>query len=337
MKIPRSYRFTKGISSLLATIEANKEVIKTISLPIEVEENMRGQSILGSAIFSARIEGNTLTRREISSFSDLSSDDKNKVEVANIHNAIKLILEDFGKTKKITEEDILNFHKKTMKGILFEDFWGKLRTGNEGVFDTMGNIIYEAPSPKIVPAYVTDLIKFTNSRKEKSVPLRAVLAHLTFEDIHPFVDGNGRVGRLLQFAVLQQGGYGMKGFSFPEQLIDTNRQSYYRAIEICQSGKGDATEFVELMLSFLAESSTEAKKLLIEKQENYSPLDLLPPRRREIVELIRDQKMVSLDFIHRRFLKVTPRLISYDLKKLTEQGLVQKIGSTRGALYSSKG
>lgn len=335
MKIPQKYHFTKKISSFLSTIEGNKEVINNIKVSVEIEENIRRQSILGSALFSARVEGNILTRGEISSFSDLSSRDKNKLEVANLHRAITSILEKFSLGKKITKKDILIFHRTTMKNILSDEFCGKFRKGHEGVFDSAGNLIYHSPPPSMVDGLANQLVSFINSKKEKLVPIRGVLAHLAVEDIHPFVDGSGRVGRLLQTAVLCAGGYGMKGLIVPEELVDNNRQSYYQAIEITREN-GDATEFVELMLKFLADSSTTAKELLLERKNSSSPLDLLPPRRREIVEIIRDHKMISLDFLHRRFMRISPRLLSYDLKCLTEQGFISKIGKTRGALYAIK-
>lgn len=335
MSIPRKYRFTQEISGLLSTIEANRAVINAVSVPIEIEENIRRQSILDSALFSARIEGNILTRGEISQFSDLSSRDKNKIEVANIHRAITKITQKFLPGKNITKKDILQFHKETMRNILSNDYCGQFRKGHEGVFDSAGTLIYHSPPPSMVHDLIDELITDINSKKEKIIPIKAVLAHLTFEDIHPFVDGSGRVGRLLQTAILCAGGYGMKGLIAPEELIDKNRQLYYHAIEVARESS-DATEFVELMLDFLAKASTSAKELLLAKKESHSSLDLLPPRRRELVETIQDHKMVSLDFLHRRFLKISPRLLSYDLKCLMNQGFIVKIGVTRGALYAPK-
>ncbi len=335
MKIPPKYRLTRKISALLAQIEANKEVIDNAEIPLEVEENIRRESLLGSALFSARIEGNTLTRGEVSSFSDLSSRDKKRREIANLHRAISFVLERANSGKSIACRDILLLHRMAMKNILARQFSGKFRTGHEGVFDSQGNIIYHSPPPGMIRDLTDQLLKFAGSRREEFVPVRAVLTHLVLEYIHPFVDGSGRVGRLLQLDILNRGGYGMKGLVVVEELIDKNRQAYYRAIEN-GINRGDATEFIELMLSFLAESSATARNLIREKQKNYSPLDLLPPRRREIVEIIRDQRMVSLDFLHRRFLKVSPRLLSYDLKKLREEGYLSKIGKTRGALYTVK-
>lgn len=66
-------------------------------------------------------------------------------------------------------------------------------------------------------------------------------------------------------------------------------------------------------------------------------LEQLLPRRREIIEVIREHGVVSLDFLHRRFLLVSPRLLSYDLFKLVKAGFVVKMGVTRGAMYKIKG
>ncbi len=337
MTIPRRYRLNQKIISLLATIEANKEVVNSVKIPIEIEENLRRQSILGSALFSARIEGNTLTRGEINSFFDLSSKDKQKIEVANLHRAINLILEKFSPTKKIATREILQLHKEVTKNILSDEFCGKFRKGHEGVFDSLGNLIYHSPPPSMIDGLIKKLIDYMNSSREKFIPIRAVLSHLGLEDVHPFVDGSGRVGRLLQFGILAINGYGMKGLVSVEELIDNNRQSYYRAIEVSRENN-DATEFIELLLNFLAEASSEAKNLVIEKQKNNSPLELdtLLPRRKEIVEIIRDHQIISLDFLHRRFLKISPRLLSYDLKCLMNTGFIQKLGRTRGAMYKLK-
>jgi len=64
------------------------------------------------------------------------------------------------------------------------------------------------------------------------------------------------------------------------------------------------------------------------------PEDLLLPRRREILEIIRDHKIITLDFLKRRFQNVTDRTLRYDLKQLEKEGLIKKLGITRGAHYA---
>lgn len=61
---------------------------------------------------------------------------------------------------------------------------------------------------------------------------------------------------------------------------------------------------------------------------------LLPPRQEELYYVIRDHNMVSFDFLRRRFLKIPPRTLRYDLKKLSDKGFIVKIGKTKGSFYN---
>lgn len=335
LTIPPKYRLSKQIVQYLSEIESNKGVIDNIDIPLEVEKNIRRQSVLGSALFSARIEGNTLTQAEAQSFGDLSRKDQRKVEIANLCRAVEKILDQFSsKEKTITKTDFLAWHKLAMKNILYPDYLGSFRHGQEGLFDTSGNLIYHAPPPTQVEPLVTELLGFVNGKKEKIHPIKAILAHLIFEKIHPFVDGSGRVGCLLQMAILCQGGYAMKGLIVVEEEIDNNRQSYYEAIE--QSTGSDSTPFVELMLEFLKDATGKTRDLVLAQKNNPSRFDILSPRRREIAQIIFEQRLLPFDSIRRRFLKVSPRQLAYDLESLIRAGFIIKIGKTRGALYAPK-
>lgn len=285
---------------------------------------------MGSSLFSARIEGNSLRETDISELRDLTSKEKEKVEVANLIRAISYVLKKHEKKNEILIKDILGWHKMVMKNLLADT--GQLRKSQEGIFDISGNLIYHAPPPQQVSRLMDDLINYINYGEEILFPIRAILAHFILERIHPFVDGSGRIGRLLQLSILVSGGYAMKGIVVVEAEIDKNRPLYYHAIE---SFSGDVTEFIELMLEFLVTASDKAREKMLEGQK-YNNEDLLPPRRKEILEIIKDHKMISLDFLERRFLELKPRLLRYELKKLMDEGYVSKIGKTRGALYAPK-
>ncbi len=335
LQIPPSYRLSKTAIRLLSEIESNSAVISEISLPLEVERNIRRQSVLGSALFSARIEGNTLTRAEVENFTKLPRKDQQQVEVENLSRVIERILSQWANpNKKITKTDLLDWQGQAMRNILDTEFSSSFRTGHEGLFDRAGTLYYHAPPPAYIPALVDELLLFVNSKKEKLVPVRAILAHLVFEKIHPFVDGNGRVGRLLQLAILTRGGYAMKGLAVIEEEIEKQRQLYYRAIE--RSNNSDATPFVMLMLELIRDASLKAKKTLLAKKNNPSQLDVLSPRRQEIVQMVYDQRLISFDSIHRRFIRMSSRQIAYDLEFLIKRGYLTKVGTTRGALYAPK-
>lgn len=328
MNIPPKYELTKNVSSLLSQFEANRAVIDALSIPVAIEENFRRASFLGSSLFSARIEGNTLTESDVSDFRDLTSKEKERVEVANLSRALKYILERYDGTKEVTPREILTWHQMAMENILDSEYLGAFRKGHEGIFDQAGNLIYHAPPPSQVESLILKLTDYANNTKEEIAPIGAILAHLLFEKIHPFVDGSGRVGRLLQYAILANNGYAMKGMVVVEKEIDDKRQLYYHAIE-----NPDATEFLELMLELLVVASQKAKEK-VQASQKFQKEDLLAPRRREILEIIRDHQIVSFDTLHRRFFSISPRLLAYDLKYLMDNGYISKIGKTRGAQYT---
>lgn len=322
MLIPGKYRLTPTISELLSSIEASRHVIDSISIPIEVENNIRRQSTLRSSVYSARIEGNELT------MDDLNSGSKNqqRVEIQNILKDINTLNK---KPKKdLMLADILELHKIVLTD-LHPDA-GSLRKNMEAIFNSAGIAIYMPPPPRLIEGDIQKLIKYINSERERFVAIKAILAHFTFEKIHPFEEGNGRVGRLILQKILKQGGYGMKGLLSLEEYLDNHRSEYYRALE---EPEKDLTDYIVFMLTAIDETAKQAREMVINKQQA-DTTDYLLPRRAEIFNIIRDQKMVNFDQIRRRFGKVNERTLRYDLKKLQDGGLIRKRGSTKGVYYS---
>lgn len=327
MLIPPTYQLTPEIVSLLTSITAHRDVISSVTVPIEVERTIRRQSTLRSSLFSAKIEGNTLTLDEVSR---LPSKDQRKAEVWGILRASNWIFE--REKKDITLADVLTLHSLSMKGLIGEDTLGKLRINMEAIFNSQGIAIYMPPPPKQVPALMEKFVKYANSDRERFVPIRAVLAHYIFEKIHPFLDGNGRVGRLVLQKVLAHGGFGMKGMLTLEEYLDSHRTQYYRSLE---DPEKDVTDYVTFMLTAIEASALEARTLLLEKK-TVSREDYLLPRRAEILRITKDQTLISMDQLRRRFLKVNERTLRYDVKRLVEDGFLVKLGTTRGVYYKIK-
>lgn len=326
MLIPPRYRLTNEIVNLLGSIEASKEVVDSISIPPQVEQNIRRASTLKSSLYSARIEGNDLTLEEAL---DRSSQNQKKAEVFNILKAINWI---HSRPKKDTSlAEILNLHKETLNGL--SPHAGQFRTETNAIFNSAGIAIYMPPPPRYIKSHLERLVGYINSTKEKFAPVKAVLAHYTFEKIHPFIDGNGRVGRLIIQKILNQTGYGMKGLLSLEEYLDNNRSAYYRALE---EPEKDVTDYLIFTLEAIEKTALQAKELVISKQHT-EETDFLLPRRAEIYKIVRDQKLVNFDRLRRRFLKVNPRTLRYDLKKLQEQGLIIKLGTTNGVYYKPRG
>jgi len=327
MIIPPKYLLTPKISELLSSIQGSRDVIESHTILPEIEVNLRRESTLRSSLFSARIEGNQLTLDELPR---ASARDQKKIEVMNILKAKNWIRGNG--TKKITKSNILILHKIAMKGLVDSDNLGRFRNNMEAIFNSAGMVVYMPPSPRLIDFLTSKLIKYVEGSDERFIPIKAVLAHYSFEKIHPFLDGSGRVGRLLIQQILTKGGFGMKGVLPLEEYLENQREEYYRMLE---EPEENTTEYVEFMLKALSDAAERSKELVMQKKE-VGIEDTLLPRRAEIFRIVRDHKLVNFDQIRRRFPKINERTLRHDLKKLQDQELIRKLGITRGAYYISR-
>ncbi len=326
LQIPPKYILTPRIVKLLQDIEGARQVIENTAIPTEIEANIRRQSTLKSSLYSARIEGNTLTLDDLPRSTSKS---QKKQEVFNVLKATNWLYSQRAKDLSLTA--ILKLHTLCMDGLLSKMELGKYRTEPEAIFNSAGIAVYLAPRPSQIIPLLQKMLTFTNSSKEQFIPIKACLVHYTFEKIHPFTDGSGRVGRLAMQAVLHRDGYGMKGLLAIEEYLDIHRSDYYDALTDTDR---DVTGYLEFMLEALAVSAEQVKKQVLEKQ-HADAADYLLPRRSEILNIVKDHKLINFDSIQRRFMEVNERTLRYDLKQLVDAGLIKKLGTTNGVYYQS--
>lgn len=322
MKIPPSYKITPEIVELIAKIEVNRFYFSSLDIPFDFKERLKRNSILKSSIFSAKIEGNPLT---LENFAQAPAN-KKKAEVNNISSAVTFIEKSVSPRRRVSEKLILKLHALVMKGLSLEA--GLFRTTAEAIFNQAGIAVFLAPPAGEISGLTSQLLRYVNSSEEKFVLVKAMMAHLSFEEIHPFVDGNGRVGRLLISVILRTAGYDFGIFIPFEQFVEDHREEYYHFLEI---GAKNPEEYLVFMLRAFYEQ-TEMLKLQVTVLPKDKPL--LPPRREEIFLVIKEHQMTSFDSIRRRFLKVPERTLRYDLKKMSDQGLIVRVGQTNGSYYT---
>lgn len=283
---------------------------KTNRLP-SVALSMRQKSLLKSAVYSARIEG--LPDEE-------SSPKKASQNLLRAYNHIYSI-----KKRKLSIVLIKNWHELILDKLSGDA--GSFRSNPWAVFDQWGEVRYLAPMHFEVPKLMDDFVKDVNDLTDHP-GIVAGLAQFVFEKIHPFADGNGRLGRLISAFVLESGGFGFRGLVPFEKYIESHRSEYYQTLE----SNIDATEFITFFLEALTnELDLVLNSFMGKEQEN--PESLLLPRRREMLAVISDHPYCSFDSIKRRFVSVNEKTLHNDLSQLIKKGFVSKIGSTRGALY----
>lgn len=321
MVIPPRYEITPKMLGTIAKIDFNREFIASINPPKIIVEKIHSASLLKSSLYSARIEGNLAT------FEELDETKQDQLEIFNILSAIRYIKRTVKKDSKISRALISKIHTLAMKGISSEA--GRLRKETTAIFNAAGVAIYLPPSPIKIGEHLTQLFGYINGKQEQFPLINAFISHLIFEKIHPYLDGNGRTGRLLVYAIFQSDGYDF-GMHIPfEEYIDNHKQDYYYALDI---GLKQPNEYLDFMLEAYYVQTEHVKKLLF--TTDTSPV-FLPPRQEEMYRIITDHKTVSMDFIQRRFMKIPERTLRYDLKKLTDSGLIAKIGKTRGVFYTA--
>lgn len=306
-----SYHFTKSkdIERYLLELEAIKVNFDTQKSIPELEEKIRRDSRLKSAVYSAKIEGVDIA-------------DNSKLEIQNLLRAYHQIYQSES-NKPLSIEIIKDMHFKAMQNL--SNMAGKYRQEPWAIFDQNGNAIHLAPPYFKVPELIQEFINYINSLSDHPVIISAI-SQFIFEKIHPFADGNGRAGRLISAYILKQNNYHLRGLIHFEEYTDNHRQAYYYALE----PSSDMTEFIEYFLKSLVVTA----KTILKQLQNPNPNEkYLPFRRQEILNIITDHPNCSFDFLQRRFASVNAKTLHYDIKKLIDLSLITKIGATRGALY----
>lgn len=321
--------YTKNgkIRELLEKINSLKIAYQTLNFSKEIGKDILRHSLLRSALFSARIEGNPLTLNEVNQKSfQKSPESLHKKEVFNLLSAYSFI-NSKKSPKKFSENLILKLHRFVMKDI--SQCQGKFRKEPSAIFNQSGVAVYLAPSYLLIDGLIKDLVLYVQQSAESTF-VKSAIAQFTFEKIHPFIDGNGRVGRLISAFIISKEGY-FNLVSCLEEYIDKNRDEYYYSLESIK----DATLFVEFILNALLE--TVKKNFNGQNSgETKAGEEIMFPRRREILEIITNHPQCSFDFIKRRFSSVNPKTLHYDISQLLKKGFILKIGGTRGALYKAK-
>lgn len=246
---------------------------------------LRRNNQIKSIHSSLAIENNQLSESQVKDLINGKLVIGPQKDILEVQNAIK-VYEHLQDINPYNEKDLLQYHGILMKSLIVDS--GSYRKGQIGVFDEV-KPIFMAPPALNVPALIHNLFDYINYDKEH-ILIKSCVFHYEFEFIHPFSDGNGRMGRLFQTCLLGQ--QEPIFYYLPvESIIKKRQQEYYDAIS--QSNQeGSSTVFIEFMLdaiietmhetlnqtSFASESlSIQAKKLLAVTEQGvpFTTLELM--------------------------------------------------------------
>lgn len=215
------------------------------------EPKLRKRNQIRTVKATLAIEGNTFTEEQITAILDNKKVVGSRKEILEVKNAV-LAYESISHFKHNSVKSFLEAHSKMMKDLMESS--GKFRSKNVGVLK--GKVVkHVAPKPMMLPELIKNLFDWIKAEKELHPLIKSCIVHYEIEFIHPFEDGNGRIGRFWQTILLTKYNPIFKYVPI-ESLIEKNQQAYYDSLE--ESDKAASSNpFIEFMLEIILKSIQE--------------------------------------------------------------------------------
>ncbi|MBV1915063.1 MAG: Fic family protein [Pseudomonadales bacterium] len=266
MKPPYSISNTAhSLSIEIAEIIGHMEGVQSRAPQTE----LRKQNLIRTIQGSLSIEGNTLSVSQITAILENKQVIGPAKDIAEVINAVAAY-KHLSQYRFDSTRSMLKAHKYLMNGLIEEA--GSFRKGSVGILKGK-EVAHIAPPPSRVPELINNLFSYLRIEKETHILIKSCVFHYELMFIHPFSDGNGRIGRLWQTVILMEY-HPIFEFLPIESLIKENQQSYYQILGECDS-RGDSTMFIEFLLGLISISLKELKdSLVVEAQTAESRLNL---------------------------------------------------------------
>jgi Fic family protein len=238
--LPPTIKYTRELSDLISKAERSLALLNGAAKMFKHIEVMTWPSMMKEAVASVRLEGTRTTFDEMvedSAQPSLFEKDPDRQEAWNYWIAMKLGF--FGMERlPLSSRLIRDVHKELLKGVRGEKKTpGQFRTGQNRI----GGIGYKdaryIPPPHIyLPELMGELEQYMNAKNGEPELIRCALIHCHFESVHPFWDGNGRVGRLLISLYLHDRGLLEYPILNMSQYFEDDKEGYYEALEKASLG-----------------------------------------------------------------------------------------------------
>lgn len=318
------------------------------ALPQHISTETIIQTIVSEAIKTSAIEGEVINKLDVMSsiknnlgfHTDHKAKDKNAIGLSKMLVDVRDTFKE-----ELTEVKLLEWHKLLMNNNKKVQA-GKWRTHREPMRVISGSVAnpkihFEAPPSKNIPKEIKQFIKWYNNCDISAPPVKAAIAHLYFESIHPFEDGNGRIGRAIAEKAVSQC-LGMPVLFSISNAIEARRREYYDALQKAQRTMNisawikwftsitlDAQEHTEKMIHF-----TIDKMKFFDKYENQ-----LNERQKKVVNKMMEEG--PNEFIGgmnaKKYMSITgvsKATATRDLQELVQLNIFFSLGSARTTRYS---
>ena len=317
MKPP--YDITPKILKLISSISEKIGEVNANYLSKQSQQ-LRKQNRIKTIHSSLQIEGNTLTEEQITALIENKRVIGPEKDVLEVLNAIK-VYEKLEEYKFSSDKSFLNAHLQLMNGLI--ESAGKYRKQGVGIVKGT-NVEHIAPPYENVPHLMKDLFEYLKDSDELTL-IKSCVFHYEMEFIHPFLDGNGRMGRLWQTLILMAE-YPVFEFLPFETLISKTQDEYYKSLALSDNS-GKSTYFIEYMLGVIEKS--------LESLLNYNNRVLKDVDRLEFFLKLGKKEFNRKDYMN-IFKDLSSATASRDLKKGMEMNMFQSVGNLNKTRYIVK-
>ena len=342
-----SIQITPELLALITKVDEFKGAWRALgTLAPERLKALRHVATIESIGSSTRIEGSKLTDREVErllanlEIKRFSSRDEQ--EVAGYAEVMETVFHAWADIP-ITENYIKQLHRDLLRySEKDERHRGEYKTlrNDVGAFDAAGKligIVFETATPFDTPRRMTELVQWLNDARElkRIHPLLIVAVFIvTFLEIHPFQDGNGRLSRALTTLLLLQAGYAYVPYSSLESVIENSKEGYYLALRQTQGTiRTETPNWQPWLIFFIRALQQQKRRLAVKVEREKNALAALPELAVKILDYVRDNgRVTTRDMV--RETGASPNTLKATFTSLVEKGLLVRHGGGRSTWYA---
>ena len=287
---------------------------------------LRRQNRIRTIYSSLAIEQNTLSLEQVTAVLSGKRVLAPPKDIAEVKNAYE-IYDHLAELNPYSIDDLLLAHRTMMQGLVREA--GEFRSRPVGVVDSKGNVLHFGTLPQYVPSLMEELVQWTESSPFPLL-IKSCVFHYEFEVIHPFADGNGRIGRLWHTLLLSKWNPLFAWLPI-ESIIHDHQLEYYAAINQ-SNAQGEGTAFIEFMLGIIKEALQEA--ISTQPTEKSTVQSKEEMRWTKIADFLRTNSTIQNSDVQ-NLLDVSSATASRILNALTKEGKLIKVRNGRYWAYKA--
>ena len=309
-------RLTSEISELVGSMSSLSEAARSPQL--------RRSNRIKTIYSSLAIEQNTLSLDQVTAGVSGKRVLAPPKDIAEVQNAFE-IYDRLDELNPYSIDDLLTAHAVMVRGL--RDDAGEFRLRPVGVVDSQGNILHFGTLPAYVPQLVEELLDWTEN-DENPLLIKSCVFHYEFELIHPFFDGNGRIGRLWHTLLLSKWNP-LFAWVPVESIIHDRQSEYYLAINNANNA-ADSTCFIEFMLSAIKDALLEVTA---------QPLKVKPrakSREQAVLDYLSKYDEIANSDV-RNLLSISAATANRVLNEMVNKGLIFRFRKGKLWAYRKKG